>query len=81
VSRPNFHNRQIEVTDSEWIRFVQYDPEKLVLDVTTRTGAKYRYQAVGTDTFAKLVTVESSGAYFNEAIKGKFRSKKLRSNV
>jgi KTSC domain-containing protein len=72
---------KINVDDSSWISQIQYDPESLKLDVLTRTGAKYRYQGVGTDTFAKLVTASSSGEYFNAEIKGKFRSKKLRNSV
>lgn len=71
-------NAVIAINDSAWIDSVQYDPESLKLDVTTRTGAKYRYQGVGTDTFAKLVSAESSGAYFNAEIKSKYRSKRLR---
>lgn len=68
----------IKIEDSSWVDHVQYDPEALKLDVTTRDGKKYRYQGVGTDTFSKLVCAESSGKYFNAEIKGKYRSKRLR---
>lgn len=71
----------VMIEDSTWIDHVQFDPESLKLDVVTRTGAKYRYQGVGTDTFAKLVCAVSSGTYFNDQIKGKFRSKKLRNGL
>ena len=74
-------NAPIRIDDSDWIDHVKYDPETLKLDVVTRTGGKYRYQGIGTDTFARLVCAESSGRYFNAEIKGKYRSKKLRSRT
>lgn len=70
--------QRIVFCDSSWINHVQYDPETLKLDVTTNSGHKYRYQGVGTDEFSKLITAESQGAYFNDRIKGKYRSKRLR---
>lgn len=82
MSLPKFH-RTITVLDSEWIDRIEYDPDSLTLDVTTKAtetirAKRYRYQSVGTDTFAKLITAPSVGAYFNAAIKGQYRSKKLR---
>ena len=68
----------LDFLDSTWIQFVKFDPTTLKMDVTTRTGAVYRYQGIGTDEFARLICAESSGSYFNDRIKGQYRSKKLR---
>ena len=76
TARPNFKTR-IEITDSDWIDNIQYDPITLILDANLRNGTRYRYVNVWTDTFAQVVTAKSSGRAFNRLVKGKFQSRKL----
>jgi hypothetical protein len=64
LDRPKF-DAEIQITDSEWIDTIQYDPETLVLDAKLRTGQRYRYRDVNAQSFARVVTARSSGKAFN----------------
>jgi len=54
---------------SSAIRGVQYDRKNKVLKVYFNHGGDYTYSNIGYHRYRKLVTAESVGKYFNEAIK------------
>lgn len=82
MARANFHfGSKIVTPDSTWIRHVQYDPDRSVLEVQTLTGARYRYYDLSTHAFAHFVCSKSMGAHFNAQIKGKYRRRLLPASV
>lgn len=76
--KANPYTTPIKDESSEWIDSFRYNPDELTLDVKTRSGKCYRFQRVGTDTAARLAFCESSGRFFNDHVKGRFDSKKIK---
>ncbi|HEY6019137.1 MAG TPA: KTSC domain-containing protein [Candidatus Paceibacterota bacterium] len=68
MSRPKFAS-EIELTDSSLIKKVRYDHLTNTLDVKLKSGQSYRYRAISVYSFARLVTLQSSGKVYNEEIK------------
>lgn len=77
IERPRF-DAIIQVFDSTMIKGVQYDHNKLVLDVQFQQGTIYRYANVTPLEFAQLITSKSTGKTFNAVIKNVKKFKKLR---
>lgn len=46
--------------------------EGTILEVTFKSGKRYRYLAVPPEDFAKLMAAESKGSHFASAIKPRF---------
>lgn len=55
--------------NSSAIRAIEYDRKRKVLKVYFQHGGDYTYSHIGYHRYRKLVTAESVGKYFNEAIK------------
>ncbi len=68
ADRPKFE-AEIQLTDSDWIKTIQYDAETMVLDAHLRNGKRYRYRDVSPLVFARVVTAKSSGKVFNSEVK------------
>ena len=49
------------------------------LELTFRSGARYRYFAVPHTLFQALIAAESKGAYFNRHVRNRFRYQRLAS--
>lgn len=67
-ARPKFR-ASVEITDSEWVHFIEYDQDHEILDVTLRDGYRYRYRKVTPDRVTRVVFAASKGAAFNTWIK------------
>jgi hypothetical protein len=63
--RPRFH-AQIGIQGSSLLKTVQYDVNSWTLDVSLKSGNRYRYRGVAPSTFAQLVTSSSAGKVFNK---------------
>jgi hypothetical protein len=64
---------------SSFVKGFSYDRNRCkgTLQVALESGT-YRYYGVPSDTFADLITAPSDGKAYNELIKGKFKSRKLK---
>ena len=65
--------------DSSHISSAAHDPASKALYVNFKDGSLYAYQGVSPGTYEALMSAKSPGAYFNERVKGQFRSLKIRS--
>lgn len=52
--------------------------EKNVLEVGFRNGGVYQYFDVPEETLVTLMRADSKGAFFNQSIRGRYASKRLR---
>ena len=59
------------------IHEIGYDEDSETLVVRFRRGGTYYYDGVDADIFEKLQGNASPGAYFDSAIKGKFKHRKV----
>lgn len=62
---------------SQEIAIVGYDSETSTLEIVFRRGGVYHYFDVPQDTYHKLMTAPSRGIYFDQAIKTRFRYRKV----
>lgn len=53
-----------------------YDPHTKILTVEFKSGGKYDYQGVSSETFAGLQAAESKGKFIGQHIRGKFQHMK-----
>jgi hypothetical protein len=74
-ARPRFAAK-IEITDSAWVHFIEYDQDHEILDATLRDGKRYRYRKVTPDLVTRVVFARSSGAAMNQFIRP-LKAKKL----
>lgn len=68
LPQPRFE-ATIEITDSDWIKSIQYDDKKCILDANLRNGDRYRYRNVFSGTVVAIVFARSSGRAFNRHLK------------
>lgn len=69
--------RLLDISDSNMISAVGYDPAALLLLVEFDNGAKYVYSPVTHKVFCELINAESIGAYFSKQIKAQTQCTKL----
>ena len=55
----------------------RYDPNHQLLWIRFRVGGIYLYHTVPAETIEALMAAPSQGEYFNSAIRGHFRFKRL----
>lgn len=55
--------------DSSAINAVAYNRERKVLHVEFRRGVIYSYSGIGYHRYKRLITAESVGQYYNQAIR------------
>lgn len=60
---------QRQPIESSNIRDAGYDAASGVLEVTFKSGKRYRYPNVSPGTFSEFMTAESKGRYFANVIK------------
>jgi hypothetical protein len=60
------------------LRSVGYDPDSMVLEVEFHGGGIYQYMSVPEDIYHALMRAPSKGSYFNQHIKDRHRSRKIR---
>jgi KTSC domain len=65
--KPPFDKR-IFIKSSE-LRWVKYEPKRLVLTAEFRAGGIYEYEGVPEREFIALIAAESRGRYFNANIR------------
>lgn len=68
---------EMKPVKSSNIEAIGYDPETEKLRVAFKGGALYEYDQVPAVRAEDFLTVESSGGFFAEHIKGKYKFKKL----
>ena len=49
----------------------EYDPDKMILEISFINGAKYRYHAITVMEHAGMLIAESAGQYVHKNFKGK----------
>ena len=59
------------------IRNVQYDAETKTLTVKFPNGTRYEYAGVPEQVYQGLEATKEKGKYFNEEIKGEYKTTKL----
>lgn len=70
VRRPRFGPKHIDVTGSQVISRVYYDPRAEIMDaIFVNSGARYRYYTVTPRMFSKFVLAESMGRHFQKMIR------------
>ncbi|NEQ98127.1 MAG: KTSC domain-containing protein [Cyanothece sp. SIO2G6] len=57
---------------STMARSLGYDRDRALLQVEFQSGAVYQYEGVDEDTWDAFRTSDSTGAFFNQAIKGNY---------
>ena len=63
--------------ESSVLRAVEYDPTMRVMNVEFRDGSAYAYVGVVEEDFARMTNSLSTGAFFNQHIKGKHNFMKI----
>jgi hypothetical protein len=64
--------------ESTAVAALGYDASEQILQIRFRDGRAYEYFEVPERTYAELTAASSKGAYFNTAIRGKFRWRERR---
>lgn len=67
---------EILLTSSALLGF-RYDPDHQLLWIRFRAGDIYLYHIVPAETIEALVAAPSQGEYFNSAIRGRFKARRL----
>lgn len=67
-----------EPVDSKIFKLYAYDPETKTLDVQFHNGKIYRYEKVPPIAFAQMACAASTGAAYNQYIKGQYESRLTR---
>jgi hypothetical protein len=62
---------------SSLIQSVGYDPARNVLELEFASGAIYEYEDVSEETYKRLLSADSLGAYFNTEIKDAYHTEKI----
>lgn len=60
------------------LAIVGYDKDEQVLEIAFRAGGVYQYEKVDESIYQALMNASSHGTYFNQEIKNKFLSRKVR---
>jgi len=68
---------KVDITDSATIKSIEYDCTGSKLIVEFKSGSKYRYRDVDSESVRKFVEAESKGKYFSSHIKDKFVTEKI----
>jgi hypothetical protein len=68
---------QYVYVDSAVVDRVGYDSDAKVMEVLLESGDSYRYDGITDYVFAKFLSSESRGRFFNAEIKGKYPSYKV----
>ena len=55
------------------LRYVEYDPDRRILEVHFRSGDEYTYSGVPEAVYEGLLDAESKGRYFIEHIRTQYR--------
>lgn len=76
---PGVSNPPMLPVQSTMAEAVGYDPHQNVLQIQFKNGAVYQYEDVEVDTWHDLQESESPGRFFNQEIKGNYRSRRLSS--
>jgi hypothetical protein len=69
---------RVAVVSSE-LRTVGYDPDANFLEIEFTNGGVYRYLEVSSLEHSNLLTASSKGRYFNQRIRNKYRTVRIRS--
>lgn len=69
---------QRHYVESSVIASVAHDPQANVLEVEFRNGRLYEYFGVPHGEYEALLSAESVGKYFNEEIRPRYRSARVR---
>lgn len=77
-TRVTFGKRHIEVVGSTLVDKVFYSTKQKVLDALFHNGSRYRYRGVTPSVFSEFVLSGSMGKFFNQNIKGRYESEKVR---
>jgi KTSC domain len=56
---------------------VGYDRDRALLQIEFSNGAVYQYEDVGEEAWEELCDTHSPGQFFNQAIKGQYRSRRV----
>lgn len=64
----------VKSVDSSMANSIGYDPEHNLLQVEFNSGAVYQYEDVTEDTWQALQASNSVGKFYNQEIKGSYRS-------
>lgn len=67
-----------KAVQSRDLAIVGYDNDQALLEVTFRNGGVYEYLDVPVEIYEQLMNASSHGIYFNQNIKEKYKTKKLR---
>ncbi len=67
-----------QAVKSRDLAIVGYDAEQKLLEIAFRGGGVYQYENVARDIYDGLMQAPSHGTFFNQEIKNKFPSKKIR---
>jgi len=62
---------------SKFIGEIEYDPKNETMDITFKSGSKYRYLDVSPMTFLSFKSSPTQDSYYARAIKGNIQSVKL----
>ncbi len=62
---------------SRSLRSAGYNPQTRVLEIEFQDGDVYEYQGVPDRVYNELVSAESKGGYFNQAIKDHYNFRKI----
>lgn len=62
---------------SKFIETVEYDPKGSTMDITFKSGSKYRYLDVSPVTFLSFKSSPTFDSYYSRAVKGNLQSVKL----
>lgn len=60
------------------IQSVGYDADSSILEIEFHSGALYQYYGVPQRVHEGLMTARSTGTYFNDHVKEKYRSTQIR---
>ena len=64
-------------TRSSMIKSYEYNPDKEILVLTFNNDMSYKYASVTRELFLKFQNAQSLGKFFNEFIKGIYKSEKM----
>ena len=63
--------------ESSMAQSLGYDAERQLLQVEFRSGSVYQYEDIDEETWDALQAAESTGQFYNEEIKGSYKSRRV----
>ena len=67
----------VTAVESSTLATVGYDRTRELLQLEFNSGALYQYFRVSARVYGELLRAPSKGSYFNQAIRGKFRYRRI----